>query len=321
MKGSVCYQILQTGWEALSGEFPMCEVDFHLPAGPVQLRLSGLGKDRFDCFQHLFTGVTVHELRGFLWRRQGVQSPLPEAPQPDGTKFELQATCSRFVGIQRPGCCVWMDREERTMYGCLDPSSLLPTDRYKPLHGLWMAWHDDCATTVLHAALVCRGESGALLLGPPNSGKSTVVAACLQSGMKLVSDDYTALTGACTGAGFYAGLWLEPARAARLEDCFGPAVHHRQEPKSCLPLSTEHMRAKTEIRAILIPRKGVSGLRPCSTESAISALRESRLVGPDPGAEMEALARSASCFEIGLEGRDSCLAREVAIGLQGKLLP
>ncbi len=42
---------------------------------------------------------------------------------------------------------------------------------------------------VVHAGAIAHGEAGALIVGTPGSGKSTLVLSCLLSGMSLLADD------------------------------------------------------------------------------------------------------------------------------------
>lgn len=95
------------------------------------------------------------------------------------------------------------------------PESLTDLERGNPLKQILSAYFCDQDFLILHAAAVATERGTALIAGRSASGKSTISAACLESGWKFLSDDTTLCSRSGTIYGVYNTLKLEAAQASR----------------------------------------------------------------------------------------------------------
>ena len=99
------------------------------------------------------------------------------------------------VGIQ-PGHGLrrWLRPQARFIVDSIEPFTPLPRDQSLPMLEWGLNW---CITAysqhllVIHAASVARGNRAAILPAPPGSGKSTLCAALVNRGWRLLSDELT----------------------------------------------------------------------------------------------------------------------------------
>lgn len=99
------------------------------------------------------------------------------------------------VGIQ-PGHGLrrWLRPQARFIVDAIEPFTPLPRDQSLPMLEWGLNW---CITAysqhilVIHAASVARGNRAAILPAPPGSGKSTLCAALVNRGWRLLSDELT----------------------------------------------------------------------------------------------------------------------------------
>lgn len=310
MRGAHCYGLLEAGWEVVSSRCTVQQRRLELPAGAVCFQCAGFeGRLVTGTFDHLARDVpSAGGLRVCLWFRAGMDSALDDSPPIGVPQLELHGDLDdRFVGHHRPGLTAWLDRRQDRLVGCCDPQCLLPTDRVKPLHGLWLVWHHDRKVPVVHAALVSRDGRGLLVVGPENSGKSTVAAVCLANGMDLVADDQVALIGPRRGAGLYGGIWLESDHAARFGNTLGKGLHHPYEPKTCFLLEPSRLAPEASIEAVLVLRpgraRGPMRMGPATALEALAAASSGTVAAASRSA-LGRLVETAPCYGLGFCGPD-----------------
>ncbi|MBS0368921.1 MAG: HprK-related kinase A [Proteobacteria bacterium] len=99
------------------------------------------------------------------------------------------------VGVQ-PGHGLrrWIAPQARFIVDAVEPFTPLPRGQALPMLEWGLNW---CVTAychhilVIHAASVARGKHAAILPAPPGSGKSTLCAALVNRGWRLLSDELT----------------------------------------------------------------------------------------------------------------------------------
>ena len=104
-----------------------------------------------------------------------------------GSFADFPVTIASGTGLRR-----WVRRQAHFQFdgrGVFEP---LPADQAYPLLEWAMNW---CVSShahqylIIHAAVIERGGSAAILPAPPGSGKSTLCAALVHSGWRLLSDE------------------------------------------------------------------------------------------------------------------------------------
>jgi HprK-related kinase A len=155
-----------------------------LSASEVERRLQGEGiKIRTGPF--LFRIVSPIESIGKGLRLLYADYPLAE--EQDFVDFTL--TMSRSGGLRR-----WWRPQVNFVYDGDHPFSPLSLDHAFPLLEWAMNW---CISTqahhflTLHAAVIERGGFAVIMPAPPGSGKSTLCAALVNRGWRLLSDELT----------------------------------------------------------------------------------------------------------------------------------
>ena len=103
------------------------------------------------------------------------------------------AFCDFAVRVRRvPGLRRWIRPQVQALYDGVPSFEPLPLGHAFPLFEWTLNW---CVTThafeylTLHAAVVERGGRAAILPAPPGSGKSTLCAALIHRGWRLLSDE------------------------------------------------------------------------------------------------------------------------------------
>ena len=320
MSGSRCFGLLETAWQIASRHFELSTLELQTLGGLVRVEAAGFDPSFLSRAIRCFAGRTDPrmELRVRLFYKSGVGVPVQAPPvgfAPLGLRGGLD---DRYVGSHRPAFTVWMDREKGIVVGCCCPELLLPTDWAKPMHSLWLTWFKDRELPLLHASLVSHRGRGALVIGPSNSGKSTVALACLASGMKLVADDYVVCDVDLVGRGFYSGVWFEPQHSGLTDFDLQEALHHPREAKSCLLLDEEHWQAQAPIDVLVLPDySGEVEFERITADTAYQALAPSTLENfPSARAQvLKRLVREVPAFRIGTN-EPALIAERVARALE-----
>jgi hypothetical protein len=175
-----------------------------------------------------------------LWDESATGVGLEERPSrpgdherwgPAGERLGITPD-GRYLRFGGPDFEIRLDRIRQRAVGWVRSASLLSSwHRARPLQTLFAAWIGARGATAVHAALISRPGAGVLLPGPGLSGKSTVTAACGESGFGLLGDDTAVLElcdqtvhGHCMHAAIKlrrAGLDRHPGLAGIAHDC-GP---------------------------------------------------------------------------------------------------
>jgi len=141
-----------------------------------------------------------------------IQSAFPELAQdlarlyahhslvPDDTFIDFHVAVQVGYGLRR-----WLRPQARFVVDGIEPFTPLPRAQALPMIEWGMNW---CITAysqnvlILHAAAVARGNRAIIMPAPPGSGKSTLCAALVNRGWRLLSDELTIIrldTGEVSG--------------------------------------------------------------------------------------------------------------------------
>lgn len=187
-----------------------------------------------------------------------------------------------------------------------------------PMRSLLHAWMVEQGVQFVHGGAVGNQSGGVLLAGKGGSGKSTSVLACLNSGLKYLSDDYCMVTADDGGQPHLFSLYntaklLGSADLARFPQLQPHVWNPDRGPHDKVTIFLHEAFPQTLIsqfplRAILVPR--ISGLRdtriqPCSHAEALMALGPSSLAqlptsGPRDLDFIGRLVRRTPCFRMDL---------------------
>lgn len=113
----------------------------------------------------------------------------PYPIESDATFAEFALNIDHGAGLRR-----WLRPQVRFVFDGRTVFEPLPTNQAFPLLEWAMNW---CVSNhahqylILHAAVVARGDLAMVLPAPPGSGKSTLCAALIHSGWRLLSDELT----------------------------------------------------------------------------------------------------------------------------------
>lgn len=108
---------------------------------------------------------------------------------PEGDMIDFHVEVSSAPGLRR-----WLRPQVRFLADGVAPFTPLPRDQALPMLEWGLNW---CVTAyshhllVLHAACVARDDRAIILPAPPGSGKSTLCAALVNRGWRLLSDELT----------------------------------------------------------------------------------------------------------------------------------
>jgi hypothetical protein len=149
----------------------------------------------------------------------------------DGMQFVLQRSSEALSIIQLERRCA--------VYVIESADALSNTERGNPLKHIVSAFFCERDFLVLHAAAVAYRGSTVLIAGSSGAGKSTISAACTQSGWSFLSDDTTLCSQDGTVFGVYNTLKLQAqqssqfpflARCDKLEgDCAEKSVYFMKD--------------------------------------------------------------------------------------------
>lgn len=119
---------------------------------------------------------------------------------PDDAFIDFHVAIEAGQGLRR-----WLRPQARFVVDGIEPFTPLPLAQALPMIEWGLNW---CITAysqhvlILHAAAVARGNRAVIMPAPPGSGKSTLCAALVNRGWRLLSDELTIIrldTGEITG--------------------------------------------------------------------------------------------------------------------------
>jgi HprK-related kinase A len=157
---------------------------------------------------------------------------------------DFTVTLTRSGGLRR-----WWRPQVRFVYDGESPFAVLPLDHAFPLLEWAMNW---CISTqahhflTLHAAVVERDGCAVVMPAPPGSGKSTLCAALVNRGWRLLSDELTLISlsdGMITPLGRPVSLKNQSLDVIK---AYAPAVVMNQVTHDTSKGSVSHMKAPTE---------------------------------------------------------------------------
>jgi len=198
----------------------------------------------------------------------------------------------RFVNYQRPGSVSWLDLGKGHLIAWFRRADGMYLDeRAKPFHKLIALALRERGVTLVHGAVVGRGDHGLLLTGKGGSGKSTTALAAAAAGFAFLGDDFVAHEATSEPEGhvaheMFATALLStehldrfPALRARAQ-----APHHRHEFKSMLVVDRPtgiSLRMQIRLSAIVLPvvrGRGAHEIRRATPVEALLALAPSTLL-------------------------------------------
>jgi len=121
-------------------------------------------------------------------------------PLEEGGFFDFHVRVAPGEGIRR-----WFRHQARFVVDGVEPFTPLPRNQALPMLEWGLNW---CITAyshhvlIMHAATVAKGDRALIMPAPPGSGKSTLCAALVNRGWRLLSDELTIIrldTGQITG--------------------------------------------------------------------------------------------------------------------------
>jgi hypothetical protein len=194
------------------------------------------------------------------------------------------------VRYLRPDSATWLDRAAARIVGWrANGARLWAFERTHPLPIVLPLWYRDHHVQVVHAGLVARGNTGALLAGKGGAGKSTTALACFLGGLDCLGDDQVGMQIMADGTVFGHSLFS----VARLDTShlahFPAALPYALPPESdtdsdsLLPLghiASAQLPRQVPIRAVLLPRvvdRELCSIVPASKAEALRAIALSSL--------------------------------------------
>ncbi len=230
------------------------------------------------------------DLRMDLWDSAATGVFVPDGPQLYGERqgsaggMLVRSPDRRWLAHHHADLELCVDLAQgRLVGGLVTRRASLGWHPARPLQHILIPWLAAIGLAVVHAAMVVRDGTGALIAGPTGHGKSTSAAAALTAGFGVIGDDTVAVEAA--GDGFVghcihatvktrsSGSRLDPGLAAAavpLEGAWeGESVLYLGEARP------EAVVASAPLAAILLPRlsdRRASTVEPMKPGAALSVL-------------------------------------------------
>jgi hypothetical protein len=240
----------------------------------------------------------------------GILGPRSELVGYSDTRF-------RAAYLLGPGVLCVLDLERNLgVYWVEDAAQVPYYEQGSPLKSLLNWWMSAHGRQFVHAGAVGTAEGGVLLAGKGGSGKSSAVLACLNSPLKVVSDDYALV--ATVPEPYVYSLYNTAklngeADLERFPD-LKPQIRNLErlgDEKLMLFLQegyAEQLAVGFPIRAVMVPRatgKRETMLVPMTRGAALRALALTTLFqlsgsGQAAMGMMGALLRQVPCYELAL---------------------
>jgi hypothetical protein len=215
-------------------------------------------------------------------------------PQYTGPRGELlQIHGGSVAAFYQPGPDLLSIVDLEANLGFYWKRDLSPPPYYEagsPMRALLHAWMHKQGVQFLHGGAVGTESGGVLLAGKGGSGKSTSVLACLNSGLKYLSDDYCMVTNSDPNHSRLFSLYntaklIGSSDLARFRNLQSHVWNPQRGPFDKVTIFLhesfpETLISQFPLRAILVPRiTGEPGTRiePCGEGEALMALGPSSL--------------------------------------------
>lgn len=317
-------------------------VEQSLQVGDVRVRLRFAGHALARAILPAFSPVVCsgggrHEIEVELWDEASTGVGVPEPVWRLGDvvgRGDVRSLSGERVRVQVDNwnriLTLWDREEQRGVVWAADAQRLpywVPAAPLRPI----LHWGLSTRTRhMLHAGAVGDERAGALLVGPPGSGKSTTALACLDAGLGFVGDDYVlvetvpsarAVTVYSTAKLNAPSLELLPRLpASQLTPDAQKFVADVADARPDL------VRRSAVISAILLPQvtPGRLALRPVTAAEALRALAPSTILqhsyeSATGMAVMAALVREVPAYRLDLGSDISAVAPAVRELLRGSL--
>jgi hypothetical protein len=206
------FQTVDEGFTRASSATGLLLKDFQIAGKRLRLRFAGEGLVQaiVPAIEHLQVDVCgAADLTIDLFDADSTGTPLPflAARFVDLLKLRwweflegrreiggMNGSRIRSVFHLGPDILVLLDRQENHGIYWVEKADSIPYyERGYPLSVLFNWWLSSLGVPVVHAACIGMAQGGVLLSARGGSGKSTTTLRCVQSGMKIVGDDYTAI--------------------------------------------------------------------------------------------------------------------------------
>ena len=199
-------------------------------------------------------------------------------------------------------------------YWLADACTLPSWEQACPIRQLLFWWLAPRGYLQVHGAAVGRPEGGALIVGPPRSGKSTVALACLGSDLLYAGDDYVAmaLEPSPRVASLYTTGKLDPSHLHERLPQLLPAADRLDEEKVVV-YAERHFPQQTTagfpLAALLVPavraERREPRVVPASRAAAFAALGPSTMfqlhtAGAGELATLSSLVARVPCYTLEL---------------------
>jgi hypothetical protein len=321
---------LQQQFDALEAGFARCvpfaqQTRYVFGGRAVVMRVAGddLARRISRPFDHLRREASSGEpvrLDIRLWdeTETGVAVSPPRVAVHDPEGITEVAENGRFVQQRTAHSTVSLDRKAARIVGAFARTTGAGVyQRGKPLARLLAEWYADQGVSLMHAALVARGDHGVLLAGKGGSGKSTSALVCTRAGLDFLGEDYAGLQffpdGRVVGHSAYSSVFLDPAAMGWFSELRPHTVESRDpaEPKGVTLLGDVwpgRLRTNVTIRAVAVCRvtgADATQVRPATRARALLAMGPSSLLQihgrrRDSLDRLARLVESVPCFHLDL---------------------
>ncbi len=317
---------------------------FTFSIGELLIRLEFAGEALPEvitpALQHLQVESERHpDLTVRLWDSASTGVTL-RPPSPDGNDYvargEIKSICEGSIHGTYDiggGQLGLLDRETDVAHFWIREARQVPYyESGSPLRGILSIWLSSRGHQLVHAASVCTGGKGALIVGRGGSGKSTTALSCVHAGLDYIGDDYcVARLGASPELlSLYSSAKLSPQTLGRFSRDLPrtqrlPGSSDRKQVLFLHGAPSVCIQKRASMQAILLPRvthQEESTLKPVSPIAALTALAPST-VFQLPGAGEEAfrfmadLVRHAPAYQLNLSSNPGQTAGLIQNLLEG----
>ena len=176
---------------------------YRMAGAVLELRFASLAlRDVLaPAFSHLEEqGSAEPDLCIHLWDSASTGAPAPPRPsvpgdQPSGAMFTFEDDGVRGAYLPGHDTLTILEAEARRGWHWTSAADAVPTwERACPMRQVLFWWLSTRGYLQVHGAAIGTPGAGALFVGNPGAGKSTLAAACLGSELLYAGDDYVAVS-------------------------------------------------------------------------------------------------------------------------------
>lgn len=206
------YKLIEEGYDRATEVSGIQTRDFRVAGKRLRLRFAGVALQPaiIPALEHLEVPVEGDEAFCIdLFDAHSTGTPLPflAARFVDLLKlrwWELLEGRREVAGLNGPRIrtvfhlgpdilVLWDKEQNRGIYWVENAATIPYYEKGYPLSVLMNWWLSSQGCAMVHAACIGNATDGVLLTARGGSGKSTTTLNCVQSGMRIVGDDYTAI--------------------------------------------------------------------------------------------------------------------------------